>query len=68
MKQKQLLKNVNNALNQGLLKVMSKMGIATIASYRCSALFDSLGLAKEITDDCFPDVHCTCTRNWLRRY
>lgn len=54
---KTALKNVNNALNQGLLKVMSKMGIATIASYRCSALFDSLGLAKEITDDCFPDVH-----------
>ena len=54
---KTALKNVNNALNQGLLKIMSKMGIATISSYRCSALFDSLGLGKEIVDDCFCDVY-----------
>ena len=47
------LKNVNHALSQGLLKVMSKMGISTIASYRNSALFDVLGLSKDIVSECF---------------
>jgi len=54
---KTILKNVNAALNQGLLKIISKMGIATISSYRSSSLFDALGLSNEIIDDCFKDVH-----------
>ncbi len=48
-------KNVYTALNNGLLKIMSKMGISTIASYRNSALFDVIGLNKEIVEDCFTD-------------
>ena len=51
------LKSVHNALNGGLLKIMSKMGIATIASYRNSGLFDVLGLSKEIVKDCFDSSH-----------
>ncbi|WP_331775586.1 glutamate synthase large subunit [Sulfurospirillum sp. 1612] len=51
------LKNVNIALNQGLLKIMSKMGISTISSYRNSALFDTIGLSEEITENCFNGVH-----------
>ncbi len=51
------LKNVNLAINQGLLKIMSKMGIATISSYRNSALFDSIGLSREIVEDCFAGTH-----------
>ncbi|MDD2384039.1 MAG: glutamate synthase large subunit [Sulfurospirillaceae bacterium] len=47
------LKNVNHALNQGLLKIISKMGISTINSYRNSALFDVLGLSKIVVDECF---------------
>jgi len=47
------LKNVNQAINQGLLKIISKMGIATISSYRNSALFDSIGLSREVVSDCF---------------
>jgi glutamate synthase (NADPH/NADH) large chain len=47
------LKNSNNALNQGLLKIMSKMGIATVASYRNSSLFDVIGLGRDIVEDCF---------------
>ncbi len=35
------------------MKIMSKMGIATIASYRNSALFDILGLNREIVEECF---------------
>ncbi len=52
------LKAVHGALNAGLLKIMSKMGIATIASYRNSGLFDILGLSREIVDECFGDSHC----------
>ncbi len=52
------LKSVHAALNGGLLKIMSKMGIATIASYRNSGLFDVLGLSKEIVEDCFESSHC----------
>ncbi|MCF6173110.1 MAG: glutamate synthase large subunit, partial [Campylobacteraceae bacterium] len=51
------LKNVNLALNQGLLKIMSKMGISTISSYKNSSLFDTIGLSCEITRDCFAGVH-----------
>jgi glutamate synthase (NADPH/NADH) large chain len=47
------LKNTQKSLNSGLLKIMSKMGIATIASYRNSSLFDILGLDSEIVIDCF---------------
>ena len=47
------MKSVHQALNGGLLKIMSKMGICTIASYRNSGLFDILGLSTEIVEDCF---------------
>jgi len=53
------LKAVHGALNAGLLKIMSKMGIATIASYRNSALFDVMGLSREIAEDCFEASHLT---------
>lgn len=51
------LKNSNHALNQGLLKIMSKMGIASVASYRNSSLFDIIGLGRDIVEDCFTDSH-----------
>jgi len=51
-------KAVHTALNSGLLKIMSKMGIATIASYRNSGLFDVMGLSKEIAQECFEMSHC----------
>ncbi len=46
-------KNVFNALNGGFLKIMSKMGISTIASYRNSGLFDVLGLDRQLVEECF---------------
>ena len=49
------MKSVHTALNGGLLKIMSKMGISTIASYRNSSLFDILGLSSEICLECFSD-------------
>ena len=54
---KNSFKNTHYALNLGILKIMSKMGIATIASYRNSALFDVIGLSNEIVDECFKGSH-----------
>jgi len=51
-------KNVLNALNLGLFKIISKMGISTIASYRNSALMDVIGLSKNIAQDCFSYSSC----------
>ncbi len=50
-------KNVHHALGVGILKIMSKMGIATIASYRNSSLFDVVGLSKDVVKSCFRDSH-----------
>ncbi|MDP0560864.1 MAG: glutamate synthase large subunit [Candidatus Endonucleobacter sp. (ex Gigantidas childressi)] len=49
-------KAYRNAINKGLLKILSKMGISTIASYRGAQLFEALGLATEVVDLCFKDV------------
>ncbi len=49
-----ILKKVRKAINAGLLKIMSKMGISTISCYRNSMLMDIIGLDKEITQECFP--------------
>lgn len=51
------LKNTQKSVNAGLLKIMSKMGICTIASYRNSGLFDVIGLSDEIVNDCFTGAH-----------
>ncbi|HUA90402.1 MAG TPA: glutamate synthase large subunit, partial [Steroidobacteraceae bacterium] len=40
-------------LRKGLFKIMSKMGISTIASYRSSQLFEIVGLADAVVDSCF---------------
>ncbi len=40
-------------LRKGLFKIMSKMGISTISSYRSSQLFEILGLAAEVVSLCF---------------
>ena len=44
------------AVEDGVLKVMAKMGIADVASYRGAQLFDALGLAQEVVDLCFTGV------------
>ena len=40
-------------VNKGLLKIISKMGISTISSYRGSQLFEIIGLNSDIVDLCF---------------
>ncbi|MGF1685539.1 glutamate synthase large subunit [Photobacterium japonica] len=48
--------NFRNGINKGLYKIMSKMGISTIASYRCAMLFEAVGLSDEIVNLCFKGV------------
>ncbi|RLA47805.1 MAG: glutamate synthase large subunit [Gammaproteobacteria bacterium] len=49
-------RNYRRGINKGLLKILSKMGISTIASYRGAMLYEGLGLADEIIDLCFPGL------------
>lgn len=53
---KQALINYRNGINKGLLKILSKMGISSIASYRCAGLFEVIGLNKDVMELCFPDL------------
>ncbi|WP_246540132.1 glutamate synthase large subunit [sulfur-oxidizing endosymbiont of Gigantopelta aegis] len=46
-------KAYRKGINKGLYKVMSKMGISTIASYRGSQLFEAIGVDEEVTEMCF---------------
>ncbi len=41
------------AIEDGVLKVMSKMGISDVASYRGAQLFEALGLGDEVVEGCF---------------
>lgn len=53
---RQALINFRKGINKGLYKIMSKMGISTIASYRSSKLFELVGVADEVMDMCFKGV------------
>lgn len=47
------VKGYNKAVVKGIVKVMSKMGISTIKSYRGAQIFEALGLGKEVIDKYF---------------
>jgi glutamate synthase (NADPH/NADH) large chain len=44
------------AAGKGVLKVMSKMGISTIASYTGAQVFEAVGLSREVVDRYFTGV------------
>jgi len=46
-------KNYFKALEKGILKILSKMGISTLQSYRGAQIFEALGLNKEVIETCF---------------
>jgi glutamate synthase (NADPH/NADH) large chain len=48
--------NYREGINKGLLKILSKMGISTIASYRCAGLFEVIGLNDNIMKLCFSEL------------
>jgi len=50
--------NYRKGINKGLLKILSKMGISTIASYRGAQLFEAIGLADDVANLCFKGVPC----------
>jgi glutamate synthase (NADPH/NADH) large chain len=45
--------NLIKAFGKGLLKIMSKMGVSTVASYTGAQIFEAIGLGPEIIDECF---------------
>ena len=47
------VKNLIKSLGKGVLKVMSKMGISTIASYTGAQVFEAIGLSQELVDEYF---------------
>src|SRR5579885_1128324 len=47
------LRNYKKAINKGLLKVFSKMGISTLQSYRGAQVFEAIGLNKSLVDKYF---------------
>jgi glutamate synthase (NADPH) large chain len=49
-------RNYCKGINKGLLKIMSKMGISSISSYRGAQLFEAVGLDNEVVDACFCGV------------
>ncbi|AOA64131.1 Glutamate synthase NADH dependent [Komagataella phaffii CBS 7435] len=49
----QVINNYKSSINSGILKVMSKMGISTLASYKGAQIFEILGMDNSIVDRCF---------------
>ncbi|MCL4421715.1 MAG: glutamate synthase large subunit [Actinobacteria bacterium] len=50
---RQAITNYIKAASKGVLKVMSKMGISTVASYTGAQVFEAIGLSREIVDEYF---------------
>lgn len=48
--------NYRKGINKGLYKIMSKMGISTVASYRSSKLFEAIGINRSVMNLCFNGV------------
>ena len=50
---KSAIKNYIKASGKGVLKVMSKMGVSTVASYTGAQIFEAIGLSTELVDEFF---------------
>jgi glutamate synthase (NADPH/NADH) large chain len=50
------VRNLIKSLGKGVLKVMSKMGVSTIASYTGAQIFETIGLSAEVVDEYFVGV------------
>jgi glutamate synthase (NADPH) large chain len=74
------VKNYIKAAGKGVLKVMSKMGISTVASYRGAQVFEAIGLDRDLVDEYFtgtvsriggiglPQIAEECARRHLLAY
>ena len=50
------VQNYNTAIGKGILKIMNKIGISTLHSYRASQIFEALGLKKAFINKYFPNT------------
>jgi glutamate synthase (ferredoxin) len=50
------IENYNKAIGKGILKVMNKIGISTLNSYRGSQLFECIGINTKVVDKYFPNT------------
>ncbi|MBT8315187.1 MAG: glutamate synthase large subunit [Maribacter sp.] len=50
------IKNYNKAIGKGIVKVMNKIGISTLNSYRGSQLFECIGINSKTVDKYFPNT------------
>ncbi|HVL80586.1 MAG TPA: glutamate synthase large subunit [Actinomycetota bacterium] len=53
------LANYRAAAEDGVLKIMSKMGISTLDSYRGAQIFEAIGLGSEVIETCFDGTFST---------
>jgi len=58
MDRQKALQNYVKAAGKGVLKVMSKMGISTLASYTGAQLFQAIGIAQPVLDEYFTGLTC----------
>lgn len=50
------IENYNKAVGKGILKVMNKIGISTLNSYRGSRLFECIGISSKVVEKYFPNT------------
>ncbi|KAE8736401.1 Glutamate synthase 1 [Hibiscus syriacus] len=53
LSKEELVKKYFKASNYGMMKVLAKMGISTLASYKGAQIFEALGLSSEVIEKCF---------------
>ncbi|NVJ49995.1 MAG: glutamate synthase large subunit [Gammaproteobacteria bacterium] len=66
----QSILSYRTGIEYGLRKILSKMGISTMASYRGAQLFEGLGIADEVIERCFPGMPSRIQGvdfNWLEQ-
>jgi glutamate synthase (ferredoxin) len=51
-----MLENYREAIHKGLLKIMSKMGVSVLGSYRGAQIFEAIGLDKQVIEYCFTNT------------
>ncbi|MCA9074215.1 MAG: glutamate synthase subunit alpha, partial [Planctomycetaceae bacterium] len=51
--EEKIVQTYREGVRKGMLKVMGKMGISTLASYKGAQIFEALGLSNEVIDKCF---------------
>jgi glutamate synthase (ferredoxin) len=52
-KPEQAEKNYKKSIEAGLMKVMARMGISTLASYRGAQIFEAIGVSNKVIEECF---------------